>query len=85
MLGHLEQGSSNQDIAEALTIEVGTVKNHVHSILKKLNVDSRKRAAMLARQFIDISARPMPQTRQVWQNYPVYATNGHERPYASRR
>jgi DNA-binding NarL/FixJ family response regulator len=50
VLHHLEQGATNQDIAEALTIEVGTVKNHVHSILKKLNVDSRKRAGLLARQ-----------------------------------
>lgn len=84
VLGHLERGYSNQEIAEALTIEVGTVKNHVHSILKKLNVDSRKRAAILARQFIDISARPAPAARQGWQNYPVYASNGTERSYAAR-
>jgi DNA-binding NarL/FixJ family response regulator len=50
VLGYLERGYSNQEIAESLTIEVGTVKNHVHSILKKLNVDNRKRAALLARQ-----------------------------------
>jgi DNA-binding NarL/FixJ family response regulator len=50
VLCHLERGCSNQEIAESLTIEVGTVKNHVHSILKKLNVDNRKRAAILARQ-----------------------------------
>lgn len=36
---------SNQQIAEALIIELGTVKNHVHSILKKLNVSSRTQAA----------------------------------------
>ena len=36
---------SNQEIAERLFIEVGTVKNHVHSILKKLNVNSRVDAA----------------------------------------
>jgi DNA-binding NarL/FixJ family response regulator len=50
VLSYLERGSSNQEIAEALTIEVGTVKNHVHNILKKLNVDNRKRAGLLARQ-----------------------------------
>jgi DNA-binding NarL/FixJ family response regulator len=50
VLGYLERGSSNQEIADALTIEVGTVKNHVHNILKKLNVDNRKRAGLLARQ-----------------------------------
>jgi DNA-binding NarL/FixJ family response regulator len=36
---------SNQEIADQLVIEVGTVKNHVHSILKKLNVSSRQDAA----------------------------------------
>ena len=36
---------TNQQIAERLVIEVGTVKNHVHSILEKLNVSSRGEAA----------------------------------------
>jgi DNA-binding NarL/FixJ family response regulator len=36
---------TNQQIAEQLVIEVGTVKNHVHSILEKLNVSSRGEAA----------------------------------------
>lgn len=57
VLRHLERGHSNQEIAEALTIEVGTVKNHVHNILKKLNVDNRKRAAMLARQVLPETQR----------------------------
>ncbi|MBX3000256.1 MAG: response regulator transcription factor [Caldilineaceae bacterium] len=52
VLRHIERGYSNQEIADTLTIEVGTVKNHVHNILKKLNVDNRKRAAMLARQVL---------------------------------
>jgi RNA polymerase sigma factor (sigma-70 family) len=39
------QDLSNQEIAERLFIEVGTVKNHVHSILQKLNVTSRQDAA----------------------------------------
>jgi DNA-binding NarL/FixJ family response regulator len=39
------RGLTNQQIAEHLVIEVGTVKNHVHSILEKLNVSSRKEAA----------------------------------------
>jgi DNA-binding NarL/FixJ family response regulator len=38
----LADGYSNQTIAESLFIGVGTVKNHVHSILKKLNLRSRK-------------------------------------------
>jgi DNA-binding NarL/FixJ family response regulator len=36
---------SNRAIADALLIEVGTVKNHVHSILEKLSMESRHQAA----------------------------------------
>ncbi len=39
------EGLTNQQISERLVIEVGTVKNHVHSILEKLNVGSRGEAA----------------------------------------
>lgn len=39
------KGLSNQEIAEKLFIELGTVKNHVHSILQTLNVNSRVDAA----------------------------------------
>ena len=39
------EGLTNQQISEQLVIEVGTVKNHVHSILEKLNVGSRGEAA----------------------------------------
>jgi len=39
------EGLTNQRIAEYLVIEVGTVKNHVHNILDKLNVSSRGEAA----------------------------------------
>jgi two-component system NarL family response regulator len=39
------KGLTNQQISEQLVIEVGTVKNHVHSILDKLNVGSRGEAA----------------------------------------
>jgi RNA polymerase sigma factor (sigma-70 family) len=38
------QGLTNQEIADRLVIEVGTVKNHVHSILQKLDVSSREDA-----------------------------------------
>ncbi len=38
---------SNHDIAKRLVIEIGTVKNHVHSILHKLGVSSREDAAQL--------------------------------------
>jgi DNA-binding NarL/FixJ family response regulator len=39
------EGLTNQEIADRLVIEVGTVKNHVHSILQKLDVSSRGNAA----------------------------------------
>lgn len=45
VLGLIGQGLTNQEIAEKLVIEIGTVKNHVHSILEKLNVGSRGEAA----------------------------------------
>lgn len=48
VLDLLYQNKSNQEIAQALVIELGTVKNHVHSILKKLGVSSREDAAMLS-------------------------------------
>jgi DNA-binding NarL/FixJ family response regulator len=45
VLDLLGQNMTNTDIADTLYIEVGTVKNHVHSILNKLNVTSRGEAA----------------------------------------
>ncbi len=45
ILSLIGQGFTNQQIAEQLTIEVGTVKNHVHRILNKLNVADRQAAA----------------------------------------
>lgn len=50
ILAMLSDGHSNRDIAEELIIAVGTVKNHVHNILDKLDVHTRKQAAMVARQ-----------------------------------
>ena len=45
----IRNGLSNKDIARALTIEVATVKNHVHAVLTKLNVSTRAEAAALGR------------------------------------
>jgi len=43
----LSQNLSNHEIAQKLVIELGTVKNHVHSILNKLGVSHREDAARL--------------------------------------
>jgi DNA-binding NarL/FixJ family response regulator len=41
----VDDGLSNKEIAAQLSIEVSTVKNHVHNVLDKLNVTSRMEAA----------------------------------------
>lgn len=41
----LAEGVSNETIALRLLIGIGTVKNHVHNVLKKLKLRSRKDAA----------------------------------------
>lgn len=45
ILDLIDREYTNRDIAAELIIEVGTVKNHVHNILDKLNVSSRHEAA----------------------------------------
>jgi DNA-binding NarL/FixJ family response regulator len=45
VLQFIGEGLTNQEIAARLVVEVGTVKNHVHSILEKLNVNNREEAA----------------------------------------
>ena len=41
----IERGLSNKEIARRLRIELGTVKNHVHNVLQKLQVRGRGEAA----------------------------------------
>lgn len=50
VLQGVSKGWTNKQIADALFIECGTVKNHVHHILKKLNVSSRYEAAHVYKQ-----------------------------------
>jgi DNA-binding NarL/FixJ family response regulator len=45
VLGLIDAGLSNKEIAGRLSIEVSTVKNHVHRVLEKLQVTSRGQAA----------------------------------------
>ena len=49
----LRRGMSNAEIASELVIEVGTVKNHVHNLLKKLGASDRYEAASLQPALID--------------------------------
>jgi len=46
----LGQGASNKDIARALDVVEGTIKNHVTSIFTKLKVSDRLQAALVARE-----------------------------------
>ena len=50
VLQELANGATNREIADRLIIAENTVKNHVHSILTKLNLKNRKEAAHYARQ-----------------------------------
>lgn len=49
VVGLIDQGLSNKEIARALRIEIATVKNHVHNILEKLQVSHRADAAARVR------------------------------------
>ena len=44
------KGANNRDIAEKLVLKEVTVKSHLNSIFKKLNVASRTQAVLLAMQ-----------------------------------
>ncbi|NJN82660.1 MAG: response regulator transcription factor [Caldilineaceae bacterium] len=48
ILGYVTRGASNKEIAHLLGISRQTVKNHMSSILRKLNVEDRTQAAVLA-------------------------------------
>jgi two-component system, NarL family, nitrate/nitrite response regulator NarL len=59
VLALLGQGYSNQDVSDKLTIELGTVKNHVHNILQKLGVNNRWEAIAYAELLArDVAAPP---------------------------
>jgi len=53
IVGLIDDGLSNKQIARQLTIELATVKNHVHNILEKLEVKRRAEAAARVRQAAD--------------------------------
>ena len=51
----VERGLSNKEIAERLTIELPTVKNHVHALLEKLDLERRGQVAPALRA-VDVEA-----------------------------
>ncbi|MFO7743526.1 MAG: response regulator transcription factor [Anaerolineae bacterium] len=50
VLEELTTGATNREIADRLIISKNTVRNHVSSILNKLNVGNRREAARVARR-----------------------------------
>jgi DNA-binding NarL/FixJ family response regulator len=51
ILQHVATGASNKEIADQLVISEGTVKNHLSSILSKLNVRDRMQAVLKAKEY----------------------------------
>jgi DNA-binding NarL/FixJ family response regulator len=47
VMGELIKGLSNTEIAETLSISIGTVKNHVHRIVQKLDARDRHHACFI--------------------------------------
>ncbi|HXF63212.1 MAG TPA: response regulator transcription factor [Caldilineaceae bacterium] len=79
ILDLIGKGYTNQRIADELIIGVGTVKNHVHNILEKLDVHTRKQAAMIARQLAMGEAMANGGTEYTWPSaYGVNITSRRE-------
>jgi DNA-binding NarL/FixJ family response regulator len=52
-------GTSNRQIAKALFITEGTVKNHITHILKRLHVNDRVQAALFASDYLSLLNREL--------------------------
>lgn len=50
VLRHISRGLVNKEIARELKVSVNTVKNHIASIFRKLNVNTRTEALVKAVQ-----------------------------------
>jgi DNA-binding NarL/FixJ family response regulator len=48
----IAKGATNREIAEALFLSQGTVRNHISSILSRLNLNDRTQAAIVAVPFL---------------------------------
>jgi len=63
ILNYIADGNSNKQIAKILDISEQTIKNHVSSILRKLNANDRAHAAVLAIRHGWISAEEKPESK----------------------
>lgn len=55
------RGAANKEIAAELHLSVATIKNHVHSVLRKLQVESRSQiAVLLIEDPMALRLRPSP-------------------------
>lgn len=52
VLKMIAQGASNREIAQALFLSEGTVRNHISHILTRLNLRDRTQAAIVANSFL---------------------------------
>lgn len=50
----VDEGLTNKEIASRLNISAATARNHIHSILEKLGVRTRSRAAAVARNTLSL-------------------------------
>jgi DNA-binding NarL/FixJ family response regulator len=50
IIGLIEQGKSNKEIARHLDVALQTVKNHIHNVLVKLDLRSRNEIGAWARR-----------------------------------
>jgi DNA-binding NarL/FixJ family response regulator len=65
VLDLVKQGLGNREIGERLVIEVGTVKNHIHNILRKFKVNSRRDIPFMLELIDNDSLTPgIPEHRQ---------------------
>ena len=65
VLRGLCKGMTNHDIADALTVSIDTVKSHVSSLLRKLNVNDRTQAVVAAFEqgLVELPSSAHPWTR----------------------
>lgn len=74
VLALIDEGLSNKEIARRLNIRLPTVKNHVHHILEKLQVERRGQA--VARTYRRGPARPSLRSRDPLAGFAAYRDAG---------